>query len=49
MGLLLLIILIMLLCGGIHCDWGSGPNGIVGILLVVLLVLLLMGHVPVWY
>lgn len=36
MGLILLIILIVILCGGIRADWGPGPNGLVGLLLVIL-------------
>jgi hypothetical protein len=51
MGLLLLIVLILLLCGGLPSwrysrNWGYGPSGLVGLLLVVLLVLLIMERVP---
>ncbi len=47
MGLILLIVLILLLCGGFsqRDNWGNGPVGILGLLLIVVLVLMLLGHV----
>ena len=48
MGLILLIILILLLCGAINvrADYGNAPGGIIGLLLIILLVLMIFGHVP---
>jgi Protein of unknown function (DUF3309) len=51
MGLLLLIVLILLLCGGLPTwnysrNWGYGPSGILGLLLVILLVMLLLNAIP---
>lgn len=46
MGIVLLVILILLLCGGVRSDWGNGPNGVIGLLLVVILVLLIIGLLP---
>ncbi len=50
MYLVLLILLILLLCGGLpvwphSADWGYGPSGMLGVVLLVLLVLLLLGHI----
>lgn len=49
MGLILLILLVLLLCGAFSQsgNWGYAPGGMLGLLLVILLVLLLLGHVPV--
>jgi uncharacterized membrane protein len=51
MGLILLIVLVVLLCGGLPTwrhsrNWGYGPSGGLGLLLVVLLVLVVMGYIP---
>lgn len=51
-GLILLIILILLLCGAISPAGrnygGYYPGGLVGLLLIILLVLLILGAVP-WH
>ena len=46
MGLVLLILLILLLCGGLpqaglH-DFGYGPSGFIGLLLVIVLILVIL-------
>ncbi len=50
MGLILLIVLILLLCGGFSQreSWGNGPVGLLGLVLIVVLVLIVLGHVPAW-
>ncbi len=47
MGLILLILVILLLCGGVSQreSWGNGPVGFLGLVLIILLVLVLLGHV----
>ncbi len=47
LGIVLLVLLILLLCGSFPVyphsqNWGYAPSGIVGVLLVVLLVLLIL-------
>lgn len=51
MGLLLLIVLILLICGGFSQreNWGNGPAGILGLVLIIVLILVLLGHVPVGF
>lgn len=51
MGLLLIVLLVLLLCGGLPTwgysrNWGYGPSGLLGLVLVVVLVLVLMGQIP---
>ena len=49
MGLLLLIVLLLVLCGGLprwgYHSYGYGPSGIVGVILVIVLILFLMGRI----
>jgi hypothetical protein len=49
MGLILLILLILLLCGGFSQreSWGNGPVSILGLVLIIVLVVL--GHVPIGF
>jgi len=48
MGLLLIIILVVLFCGGLptwgYHSYGYGPSGILGLVLIILLVLFLFGR-----
>jgi hypothetical protein len=50
MGLVLIIILILLICGGlpnvgfVSHSYGYGPSGLLGVVLIVLIVLLVMGR-----
>jgi hypothetical protein len=51
MGLILLILIVLLLCGalprwGYSRNWGYGPTGGLGFVLLIVLVLVLMGYVP---
>jgi Protein of unknown function (DUF3309) len=51
MGLILLILVILLLCGGLPTNgYGYGPGipGLLFLVLVVIIVLALLGHVQVW-
>lgn len=49
MGLVLLILVILLLCGalprwGYSSGWGYGPSGLLGIILLIVIVLLVLGR-----
>lgn len=49
MDILLIILIVLLLCGGGYgytrrSDWGNGPVSIVGILLIILLIFLFFGR-----
>ncbi len=49
MGLVLLVILILLLCGAftgpVTSNWGYYPGGGLGLVLIILLILLLLGRI----
>ena len=50
MGLVLLIILIVLLCGALptwphSSGWGYGPSGGLGLVVLILIILLLFGRI----
>jgi Protein of unknown function (DUF3309) len=46
MGLIILIILILLLCGSVPMagQWGYGPSGGLGLIVLIIIILLLLGR-----